>query len=94
LRSLSLRDKMPRKHNPPQAGDIFARLKALEMAEIVNLNHVRKAKQREEDKRRARERRVKWGRIKSDRERERLLEAKAEKTREGHRRERPEKDGE
>ncbi len=57
------------------------------MAEIVNLNHVRKAKQREEDKRRARERRVKWARIKSDRERERLLEAKAEKTHDGNRRE-------
>jgi hypothetical protein len=59
------------------------------MAEIVNLNHVRKAKQREEDKRRARERRVKWGRIKADRERARLLEAKAEKTHESNRRERP-----
>ena len=59
------------------------------MADIVNLNHVRKAKQREEDKNRARERRVKWGRIKSDRQRERLLEAKAEKTHDGNRRERP-----
>jgi hypothetical protein len=59
------------------------------MAEIVNLNHVRKAKQREEDKARARERRVKWGRIKADRERARLLEAKAEKTLEGNRRDRP-----
>jgi len=58
------------------------------MAEIVNLNHVRKAKQREEDKARARERRVKWGRIKADRERERLLEAKSEKTHDGNRRER------
>ena len=64
------------------------------MAEIVNLNHVRKAKQREEDKRRARERRVKWGQIKADRERARLLEAKAEKTHEGNRRERPNKDEE
>ena len=64
------------------------------MAEIVNLNHVRKAKQREEDKRRARERRVKWGRIKADRERDRLLEAKADQTHEGHRRERPDKDKE
>jgi hypothetical protein len=64
------------------------------MAEIVNLNHVRKAKQREEDKRRARERRVKWGRIKSDRERVRLLEAKAEKAHESNRRERPNKDEE
>ena len=59
------------------------------MAEIVNLNHVRKAKQREEDKRRARERRAQWGRIKSDRERERLMEAKAEKLHDGNRRERP-----
>jgi hypothetical protein len=59
------------------------------MAEIVNLNHVRKAKQREEDKTRARERRVKWGRIKADRERDRLIEAKAEKTHDGNRRERP-----
>jgi hypothetical protein len=58
------------------------------MAEIVNLNHVRKAKQREEDRARARERRVKWGRIKADRERERLLEAKAEKLHDGNRRER------
>ena len=58
------------------------------MAEIVNLNHVRKAKQREEDKARARERRVKWGRIKADRERERLLETKAEKLHDGNRRER------
>ena len=64
------------------------------MADIVNLNHVRKAKQREDDKRRARERRVKWGRIKADRDRERLLEAKADKTHEGHRREEPEKDEE
>lgn len=64
------------------------------MAEIVNLNHVRKARQRDEDKRRARERRVKWGRIKADRERERLLEAKAEKAHEGNRRERPDKDEE
>jgi Domain of unknown function (DUF4169) len=59
------------------------------MAEIVNLNHVRKAKQREEEKIRAREGRAKWGRIKADRERERLLEAKAEKTHDGNRRERP-----
>lgn len=64
------------------------------MADIVNLNHVRKAKQREEDKRRARERRAQWGRIKADRERERLLEAKAEKVHEGNRRERQEKDEE
>jgi hypothetical protein len=64
------------------------------MAEIVNLNHVRKARQREEDKRRARERRVKWGRIKADRERDRLLEAKAEKTHDGNRRERPDQDEE
>ena len=63
------------------------------MAEIVNLNHVRKAKQREEDKRRARERRVQWGRIKTDRERDRQLEAKAEKTHESHRRERPKDEG-
>ena len=59
------------------------------MAEIVNLNHVRKAKQREEDKVRARENRVKWGRIKADRERDRLLEAKTEKLHDGNRRERP-----
>ena len=59
------------------------------MAEIVNLNHVRKAKQREEDKVRARENRVKWGRIKADRERERRLETKAEKLHDGNRRERP-----
>ena len=64
------------------------------MADIVNLNHVRKAKQREEDKNRARERRVKWGRIKSDRERQRLLEAKAEKTHDGNRRERSKDDKE
>jgi hypothetical protein len=63
------------------------------MAEIVNLNHVRKAKQREEDKRRARERRAQWGRIKTDRDRERLLESKAEKTHESHRRERPKDEG-
>jgi hypothetical protein len=62
------------------------------MADIVNLNHVRKAKQREEDKNRARERRVKWGRIKADRERDRLQESNAEKTHDGNRRERPEKD--
>jgi hypothetical protein len=64
------------------------------MAEIVNLNHVRKARQREEDKRRARERRVKWGRIKADRERDRLQEAKAEKAHEGNRRERADQDEE
>ena len=56
------------------------------MADIVNLNQVRKAKQREDDKNRARERRVKWGRIKSDRERQRLLEAKEEKAHDGNRR--------
>jgi Domain of unknown function (DUF4169) len=64
------------------------------MADIVNLNHVRKAKQREEDKNRARERRVKWGRIKADRERDRLLESKAEKAHDGNRRERPDKEEE
>ncbi|HET6620917.1 MAG TPA: DUF4169 family protein [Dongiaceae bacterium] len=58
------------------------------MADIVNLNHVRKARQREEDKRRARERRVKWGQIKADRQRARLMDAKAEKTHDGNRRER------
>ena len=63
------------------------------MTDIVNLNHVRKAKQREEDKRRARERRVQWGRIKTDRERERQLEAKAENTHEAHRRDRPKDEG-
>jgi len=62
------------------------------MADIVNLNHVRKAKQREEDKNRARERRVKWGRIKADRERDRLQEAKAEKIHDGNRRERLDKE--
>lgn len=80
---------MPRKSNVAAAGDIFASRKAVDMADIVNLNHVRKAKQREEDKVRARERRVKWGRIKADRERDRLIEAKAEKTHDGNRRERP-----
>jgi hypothetical protein len=84
---------MPRKDKSPDPGDIFASPEALEMADIVNLNHVRKAKQREEDKRRARERRAQWGRIKADRERERLLDAKAEKAHEDHRRERPEKEG-
>lgn len=59
------------------------------MADIVNLNHVRKAKQREEDKNRARERRAKWGRIKSDREHQRLIEAKEEKTHDGNRRDKP-----
>lgn len=59
------------------------------MADIVNLNQIRKAKQREDDKRRARERRLKWGRIKADRERDRLAETKAEKTHDGNRRERP-----
>jgi Domain of unknown function (DUF4169) len=83
---------MPRKRNPPAPGDFFASGKPLDMADIVNLNHVRKAKQREEDKARARERRVKWGRIKADRERDRLLEAKAEKTHEGNRLEKPKKE--
>ena len=59
------------------------------MAEIVNLNHVRKAQQREEDKARVRENRAKWGRIKADRERARRLETKAEKLHDGNRRERP-----
>jgi len=80
---------MTRKLNVALRGDIFASRKPLPMADIVNLNHVRKAKQREEDKARARERRVKWGRIKADRERDRLIEAKAEKTHDGNRRERP-----
>ena len=80
---------MTRKHYSAAPGDNFASGNALIMADIVNLNHVRKAKQREDDKNRARERRVKWGRIKADRERERLLEAKAEKTHDGNRREKP-----
>jgi len=70
----------------------FSRAESPYMADIVNLNQVRKAKQREDDKRRARERRVKWGRIKADRERDRLQEAKAEKIHDGNRRERPDKD--
>jgi len=85
---------MTRKHNSPAPGDIFASRKALDMADIVNLNHVRKAKQREEDKRRARERRVKWGRIKADRERNRLQESKAERIHDGNRRERPDREEE
>lgn len=60
------------------------------MADIVNLNQVRKAKARDEAKRRAEENRAKFGRGKADKDVVHRLETKAERALDAHRRERPE----
>jgi hypothetical protein len=61
------------------------------MADIVNLNQIRKAKVREEQQRLAKENRAKFGRGKAEKDVVHRLETKAERALEGHRRERPER---
>ena len=57
------------------------------MADIVNLNQVRKAKAREEERRRAEQNRAKFGRAKSEKDVVQRLETKAERALDAHRRE-------
>lgn len=57
------------------------------MAEPVNLNRFRKQKARAENKARADENAVKFGRTKAEKLKERALAEKAEKTLDAHRRE-------
>lgn len=61
------------------------------MAEIVNLNQVRKAKARAAAQRQAEENRAKFGRSKSEKDVVQRLETKAERNLDGHRREQPDK---
>ena len=61
------------------------------MADIVNLNQIRKAKAREEQQRQAQENRAKFGRGKAEKDVVHRLETKADSALEGHRRERPER---
>lgn len=61
------------------------------MADIVNLNQVRKAKARDEERQRAEENRAKFGRSKSEKDVIHRLETKAERALDAHRRERPDK---
>lgn len=61
------------------------------MAEIVNLNQVRKAKARDEAQRRAQENRAKFGRGKAEKDVVRRLETKAERALDAHRREQPDR---
>jgi uncharacterized protein DUF4169 len=53
------------------------------MAEIVNLNRMRKAKAREEDESRAKANRVKYGRTKAQKENDRRAEERSERLHEG-----------
>lgn len=62
------------------------------MAEIVNLNQVRKAKARDEAQQRAEENRVKYGRGKAEKDVVHRLETKAERALDAHRREPVDKD--
>ena len=61
------------------------------MADIVNLNQIRKAKAREEQQQLAKENRAKFGRGKAEKDVVHRLETKADRVLEGHRRERPER---
>jgi hypothetical protein len=61
------------------------------MADIVNLNQIRKAKAREEQQRQAQENRLRFGRSKTEKETVHRLETKADRALEGHRRERPDR---
>ncbi|ESW87826.1 DUF4169 family protein [Mesorhizobium sp. M1148] len=63
------------------------------MGEIVNLRQVRKQKARTEKEKLAGENRALHGRSKAERTRDRLTSDKAEKFVAGHRRERPEDQG-
>lgn len=61
------------------------------MADIVNLNQVRKAKARDAEKRRAEENRTKFGRSKAEKDVVHRLETKAERNLDAHQRERADK---
>ena len=63
------------------------------MGEIVNLRQVRKQKARAEKEKLAGENRALHGRSKAEKDRDRLTSDKAEKFVAGHRRERPEDQG-
>ncbi len=56
------------------------------MADIVNLNQIRKAKAREDERRQAEENRAKFGRSKSEKDVVHRLETKAERALDAHRR--------
>lgn len=58
------------------------------MADIVNLNQIRKAKARDEQQRLAKENRARSGRNKAETEVVHRLRTKADRALEGHRRER------
>ena len=58
------------------------------MADIVNLNQIRKAKARDEQQRQAQENRAKFGRGKAEKDVVHRLETKAERSLDAHRRER------
>ena len=60
------------------------------MAEIINLNKFRKAKQRAEAQAKAAENRAKFGRTKAQKKKDRDEAQAAEDQLEGHRREEPE----
>lgn len=62
------------------------------MADIVNLNQVRKAKARQDERQRAEENRAKFGRSKAEKGVVQRLESKAEHTLDAHRREPVDKD--
>lgn len=62
------------------------------MADIVNLNQIRKAKARDERQQQAAENRVRFGRSKTEKDVVHRLETRADRALEGHRRERPDKD--
>jgi hypothetical protein len=61
------------------------------MGDIVNLNQVRKARAREDERRKAEENRAKFGRSKPEKDVVQRLETKAERALDAHRREQPEK---
>jgi hypothetical protein len=63
------------------------------MADIVNLNQVRKAKARDAETRQAEQNRAKFGRSKAEKEVVHRLETKAERSLDAHRRERTSEPG-
>ncbi len=54
------------------------------MAEVINLKQKRKASARTEKERQASENRVKFGRTKAERQKQKLLSEKAERLLDGH----------
>ena len=62
------------------------------MADIVNLNQIRKAKARDERQQQAAGNRARFGLTKAERDVVHRLETRAERTLDQHRRERPDKD--